>query len=189
MSSKSDLESIARAAYDIGFGAKKHFATFDAVEKLPGWVGFISFSIGVFALIHEPLAKKFVSATLVVAGMSVIYLAVYRSADYEKAGKALTDIYHELAALHTQAMNGGFRGSISDKVSECRRRAQDVSISRQLFLADWWAHYKFFGQQQTGWIEAELGLTWRDKWPASLRFTMSAAAISAIAAAAYYWSS
>ncbi len=187
MSNAALRQSIARAAYDIGFGAKKHFATFDTVEKLPGWVGFISFAVGVFALIYDPLSAKFVSATLVVAGAAVVYLAFYRSAEYEVAGKALTDIYHELGGLHTELVDGGAAAGIADKIKDCRMRAQQVSLSRQIFLSDWWAHYKFFAQQQTDWIESELNLTWRDKWPASLRVAIVILILLAVAGAVAWW--
>ena len=33
---KNDLlKQIAEASYNIGYGAKKHFATYDIVEKVP----------------------------------------------------------------------------------------------------------------------------------------------------------
>ena len=38
------LKVIATTGYNVGFGAKKHFATFDMVEKLPGWIGLASVS-------------------------------------------------------------------------------------------------------------------------------------------------
>ena len=37
---------VAKKGYDVGFGAKKHFATFDFVEKLPGTIGFIATLFG-----------------------------------------------------------------------------------------------------------------------------------------------
>ena len=36
------LKCIAETGYNVGFGAKKHFATYDLLEKMPGWIGFIS---------------------------------------------------------------------------------------------------------------------------------------------------
>ena len=38
---KELLQQIARTAYNVGFGAKKHFATYDMVEKLPGIIEFL----------------------------------------------------------------------------------------------------------------------------------------------------
>ena len=52
------LKAIANTGYNVGFGAKKHFATFDLVEKVPGWIGFISSAVGIFALVWEPLSAK-----------------------------------------------------------------------------------------------------------------------------------
>ena len=36
------LNQIAETAYNVGFGAKKHFATYDMIEKLPGIINFIA---------------------------------------------------------------------------------------------------------------------------------------------------
>ncbi len=33
------LLQIARTGYDVGFGSKKHFASYDLIEKAPGWLG------------------------------------------------------------------------------------------------------------------------------------------------------
>ena len=44
----------------------------------------------------------------------------------------------------------------------------ESSISKQILFSDWYAHYKFFGQSQTNWIEEELELSFfKDKLPAS----------------------
>ncbi|MDD2815100.1 MAG: hypothetical protein PHP00_05095 [Thiotrichaceae bacterium] len=50
---KEDLliKSIADTGYNVGFGAKKHFATYDIVEKMPGFINFISIVFGIYALI------------------------------------------------------------------------------------------------------------------------------------------
>lgn len=55
------LKSIAEMGYNVGFGAKKHFATYDIVQKVPGAIGFVSMAIGIFALIFEPLSEATVS--------------------------------------------------------------------------------------------------------------------------------
>ena len=57
---KSDLlKSIAEKGYDIGFGAKKHFATYDIIEKTPGLISFISTAVGVYALVIKSLSGAF----------------------------------------------------------------------------------------------------------------------------------
>ena len=71
------LKRIADTGYNVGFGAKKHFATYDIVEKAPGWIGFISLAIGVFALFIDSLATKHISAVLIVAGISGLLVNAY----------------------------------------------------------------------------------------------------------------
>ena len=81
------LRSIAETGYNVGFGAKKNFATHDVVQKAPGLIGFLSLAVGVFALIYEPL-KQFtfwrdkmplsLSLTLAVATLTSIAAIVCR---------------------------------------------------------------------------------------------------------------
>ena len=51
MNKSNLLMSIAETGYNVGFGAKKHFATYDIVQKAPGWIAFVSFVVGVSALV------------------------------------------------------------------------------------------------------------------------------------------
>lgn len=44
MNKPEAMRFVAKKGY--GFGAKKHFATFDFVEKLPGTIGFIAILFG-----------------------------------------------------------------------------------------------------------------------------------------------
>ena len=74
---KSDLlKSIAEKGYDIGFGAKKHFATYDIIEKTPGLISFISMAIGIYALCVDSLSTKIVSATFIVLGVVGLYISM-----------------------------------------------------------------------------------------------------------------
>lgn len=46
---------------------------------------------------------------------------------------------------------------------------QKKSITKQIFLSDWYAHYKFFYQMQTEWIDEQLNFSFlKDKFPRSL---------------------
>lgn len=79
MNKQDLLKSIADTAYNVGFGAKKHFATYDMVEKIPGFIGFISMSVGIFALYIDMLSTKTVSACLAVFGVIGMYVTVYNA--------------------------------------------------------------------------------------------------------------
>lgn len=51
MTQSEMLKLIARHGYNVGFGAKKNFATYDLICKASGWISFISLAVGVFALL------------------------------------------------------------------------------------------------------------------------------------------
>jgi hypothetical protein len=161
------LKSIAETGYNVGFGAKKHFATFDIVEKAPGWIGFLSTAVGIFGLVYDPLSAKTPSATLAVLGVSALYISFYRSKEYDEVGRKLTQIFNGLRDLY-RAVQGGYdiQSAYADlKVLESSY--YEVSISKQILFSDWYAHYKFFAQQQIDWVNEQKKFTWNDKIPYS----------------------
>src|SRR6267378_1259803 len=96
------LKEIAETGYNVGFGAKKHFATYDITAKIPGLIGFISITVGIFALFIDALTAKSLSATLIVLGMMGICIGVYdrRKDRYAKVGSALTELFNRLKSLY-----------------------------------------------------------------------------------------
>ncbi|MFM0521618.1 SLATT domain-containing protein [Caballeronia jiangsuensis] len=165
------LRIVAESGYNVGFGAKLHFATLDIVEKAPGWVNVIGFVVGVYSLIFPALALAGVSATLVIASSLTLYINFYNSdkEKYDKAGTALTRAYHSLRQLYAEVKA---QPESADMSAFAQRRmdivdsASGVSLSKQIFLAAWYAHVKFFWEHQVGWVNDELELSfWRDKVP------------------------
>ncbi|MET0103259.1 MAG: SLATT domain-containing protein [Sedimenticola sp.] len=176
------LRAIAEAGYNIGFGAKKHFATYDIIEKAPNWIGFISFSIGVFGLIYDPLSTKAVSAALTVLGVSGLYVALYASnaAAYSKSGKGLTGHFDQLKLLYYLTKNASDDEVEANliKLQEIQESAHEIGISKQIFPSDWYAHYKFFWQHQIEWIDEQKNFRlFRDKIPLSLSILVTLAFI------------
>ncbi len=164
------LRSLAETGYNVGFGAKKHFATFDIVEKGPGWIGFISATCGVYALVFDQLSAKLPSATLVVAGIVALYISFYRSAEYELVGKELTTVYNELRDLYREVQAGADTATSHARMRALEQRFYATSISKQILFSDWYAHFKFFGQHQITWIDEQLHFGfWKDKLPASAK--------------------
>ena len=171
---KNDLlKAIAERGYDVGFGAKKHFATYDIIEKVPGWIGFTSIAFGIFTLAYTELATKFTSATFVVLGVVSLYVGFYAHDKhrYSESGASLTRLYHELKMLYLN-----LKGSESaDVIPECEGKLLDIenrffedSISKQILFGNWYAHYKFYWELQIGWLEEELRFSFfRDKVPLS----------------------
>lgn len=182
------LRYVAEAGYDVGFGAKKHFASYDIIEKGPGWLGFISLVGGIYGLFVPLWASTHVAAIFVIFGVVSLYIGFYGSdkTRYEEAGKELTQGFHELQVVYrtVKSMPDGadFSGLLK-QVQEIRSRVLSKSLSKQVFLSDWYAHYKFFWIAQIDWIhEARPFKFWRDKIP----LTVYVALFCVICAASWY---
>lgn len=187
MDKDSLLKTIAETGYNVGFGAKKHFATFDIVQKVPGIIGFIGIAVGIFGLAFDSLAAKVPSATLTVLGVIGVYIGSrdHRKNEYEAAGRQLTQLFNRLRDLCRSVEAGA---DISLSLSELNKIEQEyysVSISEQILLSDWYAHYKFFAQQQIDWIEKYRAFTFRDKVPLSVRIIGLAALLLFLGVLAY----
>lgn len=169
MDRDSLLQSIAETGYNVGFGAKKHFATYDMVEKLPGLIGFVSLAVGIFSLVFDSLSAKVPSATLAVAGVAALYISLYdhRKTEYERVGKELTQIANALRDLYRGVQAGADVATSHDKLTRLEAEFYSAAISKQILFADWYAHYKFFAQHQIGWIDEQKHFNLRDKVPLS----------------------
>lgn len=180
------LKSIADTGYNVGFGAKKHFATYDIVEKVPGWIGFISIACGIFGLVFASLSSKLPCASLAVLGIIGLYIYLYdgKNEDYDRAGKELTRIYNELRDLCRSVQGGADVAASYTKLKQLENEYYAASITKQILFSDWYAHYKFFVQQQIGWIDEHKRFTLRDKVPLSM--VLWAVVVSLATAVALY---
>ncbi|WNK19036.1 SLATT domain-containing protein [Halomonas piscis] len=166
------LKQIAEKGYDVGFGAKKHLATYDIICKAPGWISFLSIAIGIIALATEFELNSLSSALLIIFGISALYIEPYRNhkEEYEAVGKKLTGYFHDLKGLCARVEHdaSGSLGGYINELKDIDREFQGVAISKQIFISDAYAHYKFFWQMQTSWIEQYRSFSfWRDKIPLS----------------------
>lgn len=189
MNRKGLLRSIAETGYNVGFGAKKNFATHDIVQKAPGLIGFISLAVGVFALIYEPLNSKWIAATLVMLGVASLYVTHYDhcKVGYSDEGERLTALFYRLRDLYRDVQATGesdelaaYRGRLDALQAEVFNSSQ----SKQILFSDWYAHYKFFWQHQIEWIDEQKRFTfWRDKVPLPLSLTLAVAVLTIVAVA------
>jgi len=152
---------------------KKHFASFDMIEKIPGIISFISISIGILALFITELTIKPLSATLLILGVVGIYISVYSSSkdNYCSTGTKLTSLYQDLKALYfvVKAKEDTYFDTELQKFQEIKDEFYENNISKQVLFSDWYAHYKFFWQHQIDWMDNELKFKFlRDKIPLSL---------------------
>ena len=167
------LKCIAETGYNVGFGAKKHFATYDLVEKSPGWISFISIAFGIYSLAFKELSTSFLSASFAVLGVVGLYVSMYdaKKSDYEKAGVELTKIYNQLRALYYSVQSKSDSDDLTNLISEYQQlesQYYSVGLSKQILFSDWYAHYKFFWQHQIEWVDEQKNFSFfRDKVPLS----------------------
>ncbi|MFH2123437.1 MAG: SLATT domain-containing protein [Pseudomonadota bacterium] len=177
MNNEDLLKHIAETAYNVGFGAKKHFATYDIVDKTPGLISFLSMSFGVYALVFDGLSTKFLSASFIVLGIIGLYISLYDSKKdiYEKYGIELTKIFNELNKLYirTKTADENNLSKCEQELTEIENRFYENCNSKQILFSDWFAHYKFFWQFQIDWVNEQKQFKFfRDKVPLTLSLTV-----------------
>jgi hypothetical protein len=186
MNKENLLKMIAESGYNLGYGAKKHFATFDLIEKMPGWLGFVAFVVGIYALFVPPLASNQVSAMMLLFGISSLYISPYNTEKqkYEDGGKRLTECYNKLRSMYYEVKSLPENTDFSAHVAAHEALYSGAfahTVSKQIFLSDWYAHYKFFWQQEIQWIDEQKHFTLlRDKLPLTFTTTFFLAAAAAI---------
>lgn len=177
------LIKIAEAGYNIGFGAKKHFSTFDIVDKTPGYISFFSMAFGIYALAYDGLSTKFLSASFIVLGIIGLYISLYDSKknEYEQKGIELTKLFNELAKLysHVKSSSDDKIAGLEQNLIDIENRYYAVSNSKQILFSDWYAHYKFFWQHQIEWVNEQKKFRFfRDKLP--LTFSLAVLLVSCV---------
>lgn len=184
---KSDLlRCIAEKGYDVGFGAKKHFATHDIIEKVPGLISFLSMAFGIYALVIKTLSTELISATFIVLGVMGLYISMYnhKKDAYEKSGVALTQLFNELKSLYLRVKNLDDSSDLSayqDELSDIESRYYPHCISTQILFSNWYAHYKFYWEHQIGWVNEQVKFSFfRDKVPLSLWCTLLIGVVIAV---------
>lgn len=193
MTKQELLKYIAVAGYDVGFGAKKHFASYDIIEKGPGWLGLISLTGGIYSLFVPFWATAHVAAVFVIFGIVSLYIGFYGSekSRYEESGKELTRGFHALHVFYREVKSmpdGADFGPVLKQVQDLHNDMLKKSLSRQVFLSDWYAHYKFFWIAQVDWIhEVRPFSFWRDKIPLTAYFALIALVVG-FASFIYGWS-
>ncbi len=165
------LKHIAQTAYNIGFGAKKNFATYDIVAKMPGLISFVSLAFGVYALVFEALNAKFFSASFIILGVVGMYITFYdaKKDEYAKTGVELTKLFNKLKILsgRVKAEQGALDSYVAE-LAQLENEYNNVSMHHQIMFSNWYAHYKFFWEHQIDWVDEQLQFKLlRDKIPLS----------------------
>ena len=170
---KNDLlKHVGETAYNIGFGAKKHFASYDIISKAPGIISFFSMAFGIYALVFEVLSVKFLSASFIIVGIVGLYISLHDSKkdEYETAGVELTKLYNELNKLYHNIKSTDENELVryEQELKGIEGRYYANCKSKQILFSDWYAHYKFFWQHQIEWVDEQKQFRFfRDKIPLS----------------------
>ena len=185
------LKDIAESGYNIGYAAKKHLATYDIVEKAPGWISIASFAFGILAISVPRLNNDVLAAFFLIVSYAVFYFSSYQDGRmrYAEAGSRLTGIFTTLRSLYYEVKSRDDMASLDDveaRYRELVQESQSIGISKQIFLSDWYAHYKFFWQAERSWLEEKRPFTfWRDKVPLSATLALIILMLAAVAALIY----
>jgi hypothetical protein len=173
------LKDVAESGYNIGYAAKKHLATYDIVEKAPGWISVVSFTLGILALVVPALDNHKLAACLLIVSYAIFYFNSYQDGrlEYARVGSRLTGIFTTLRSLYYEIESRSPTASLDDLEARFRQlldQSQNIGISKQIFLSDWYAHYKFFWQAERSWLQEKRPFTfWRDKMPLSATITLA----------------
>ncbi len=185
------LQSLATSGYNVGFGAKKNFASYDLVTKLPSWIGFITLALGIIQLGYPVIGNcKWLSMILILVSVAALYINVFNSTanKFEVEGIRLTKIFNKLRSLYLKVKsseNDDFEQEIAEMDAIMDDYYSNV-ISKQVFLSQWFAHFKFFYEMQIDWVEEQLNFGFfKDKFPNSLKFILVLLFISFLILAYY----
>lgn len=174
------LKQLAENGYNVIYGAKKHFSTYDTVVKMPGRIAFVTLTIGIWQ-IYKPsfLYNTEMSLLLIIASIIALSISQYNSEKerYREIGNRLIKIHNELRKLYYQVKSSdktyfNDESIESVRMNELLEEFYEISISKQIFLSDWIAHYKLFFQSQYEWIDEQKNFNWKDKIPLSFRIVV-----------------
>ena len=169
------LRSIATYGYNVGFGAKKNFASHDIVVKLPSLIGFTTLAIGIIQLGYSSFSEnKELSTALILISVISLYISVYNSdaEKFEKEGIRLTKIFNKLMDSYYIVKSSTKDDFAKEKLEldEIMKDFYSNTITKQVFLSQWFAHFKFFYEMQIEWINEQLNFKFfKDKLPNSLK--------------------
>ena len=180
---KNLLSYIARKAYDIGYGADKHFATYNFYRITPNSVSIIALGVGIYQLSRlssglSPLYGDLLSFLMIIVGLIGFYVGVTANniEEYSKSGEELTEGFNKLQRIYSEVKSVE-QVDVTEKYSEVEaivKRAKEVSITKHpIPISDWIAHHSFFGMRQSEWVVEELNLTFfKDKVPSNFKFLL-----------------
>ena len=173
------LDKIAQKGYDVFYAANLNFATYDIVRRVPSMVSFLSIAIGVLGLVFESFRVVGVSVSILLLGIASLYVEKFTSnvEEYCKRGSLNTDMFNKLKNLYyrvkeTPASKSDFN-DIETQYEAIEQEFQLSSSAKQIFFANWYAHYKMFVVKDYKWMDDRLHFKWwKDKVPGSAKVVL-----------------
>lgn len=167
------LIKIAQKGYNVAYGANLNFATYDIVKKIPGYVSFLSITVGILGLVFPMFAEKLVSVFIIILGVASVYIERFSENidSYSIRGRTNIDQLNELKNLYFKVKgmpdNADF-SVIEDSYNAIENEFNSGSQPHQIVFSNWLAHYKMFCEKDMSWMDEQLHFHWwKDKIPKS----------------------
>ena len=111
------------------------------VDKIPGFIAFMSMVVGVFGLYVNELSTEHLSATFVVLGIVGLYISFYNTnkQDYAVVGGKLTQQFNKLKELYfsVKSSQESDLSAYKEKLSEIEDEFCETCMSKHLILSGW----------------------------------------------------
>lgn len=172
------LKMIAEKGYDVGFGAKRNFSTFDIVTRAPIYISFVSIAIGIIELAGPILGGKAISIILLIAGLMSLVISLFDEdiKKYDKEGIRETILWDRYKNLYQEVKDLDVNIDINEysrKLESLNAEFYSQTITKQMWLSNWFAHYKFFNEMNIDWLDEQLHFKfWKDKIPGTAKWTI-----------------
>ena len=162
---------LAELGYNMGYGAKRQFASYDLVEKFPFYFTVFTFAVGIFTLAYPEVGTpKWLSIGILVFSYIMTSVNSYSKSKegFIESGKRIQECYGRIRNLYIE-VDSKEASVVFREMEEIEAEYHKVSLHKQVFGSDIYAHFKLFGESQSKWFVKELKLKfWRDMVPAAL---------------------
>ena len=178
MNKQELLKNIAKSGYNIGFGAKKHFATYDLYRLFPRTLSFIILAIGVIQLtctykqsVSSPIFNDVFAVVLILGGLLslIIDFVGTNKNKIEISAKELINLFNQLRSLYYEVKTDedNLKCDIYfERLKAIEEQAKNIALSDLAIGINLYTHWAFFGgSTQIDWIDEQLNFKIQDKFP------------------------
>jgi len=174
------LKKIAQSGYVVAFAANLNFATYDIVTKVPKWIAFLSIVASIIGLGWTEFTAKSVSILFLVFSIASIYIECFADNidSYKIRGKKNTDQLNQLKNLYFEVKGMKENDDLANQETKyvtIETEFNKSSEPKQVIFANWYAHYKLFGEKDFSWMDEQIHFEWwKDKFPQSAKVCLLA---------------